>query len=159
MSWLLKVANFSPLVLWDIINFTFFRCFVRIFGSNSINVIFGFIFKFPVKMSQLMSRPRSIHRSFLFYAICFFIYYISVIWKYESYIIFFLFTSYKKYLVLSLNWSEFLRQQIRISDRNFNSGLSVKLMNEKRFLFLVIIVHPGFNCGQNIIWLKANDIT
>ena len=59
---------------------------------------------------------------------------------------------------MGLDRSEFLRKDISISNWDLGSSLGVELMDEKGFLFLVVIVESWLDGGQNIVWLEANHV-
>ena len=50
VAWLLQVANFCPLVLWNVIHFALFGCLIWVLWANGINEIFSLELKFPVKV-------------------------------------------------------------------------------------------------------------
>lgn len=65
---------------------------------------------------------------------------VALIRKHRSDVVLLLLSSDEENLVLGLDGSELLRQDIVVPYCDFDCGLSVQLMNEQRFLFLVIVV-------------------
>ena len=105
-----------------------------------------------------MTTPRIVHKCTFLDTICLFINDITFIWKNWSNIIFFFLTTDKKDFVLGLNRSKFLWKNISISNRNFYCCLGIQLMNEKRFLLLVVVMKTRFYTSQDIIRFKTNNI-
>lgn len=50
VAWLLQVANFCPLVLWNVIHFALFGCLIWVLWAYGVNEIFSLELKFPVKV-------------------------------------------------------------------------------------------------------------
>ena len=105
-----------------------------------------------------MPTSRIIHKSPLFDSVSLLIDNVTFIWKNWSDVIFFFLTTNEENFILSLNRSEFLRENVRISDRNFDGSLGVQLVDEKTFLLFIVVMQPRFDTGQNIIWFKTNHI-
>jgi hypothetical protein len=158
MSWLFQITNFCPLIFRYIINFALFTGLIRVLATDGIDKIFGFKFKFSMKMGQLVATSGIIHKSSFFDTISLFIDNITLIGKYWSNVIFFFFSTDKENFILSLNRSKFLRKNICISYRNFNGSLGVQLVDKKTFLLFIVIMQPRLYTGQNIIGLKTNHI-
>lgn len=73
-------------------------------------------------------------------------------------IVLFLLSTNKEYFILRLNRSEILRKYVSIPQRNLNCGLSVQLVDEQRLLLIAVIVEPGLDRSQDVVWLKTNHI-
>lgn len=125
MPRLLKVTNFCPFILWNIINFTFLGCVIRIFRTYRVNEIFCLVIKFSVKMSELMARSCVVHESSFFYFVCQFIDNVALVWEHASNVVFFLLSTDEKDFVLTLDRCEFLWQNFSVSDWNFDCCLSI----------------------------------
>lgn len=61
MARVVKVANFHPLVLRNIICLALFGGFIGILGADGIDVILRLVVKFPVEVGKLMARARVLH--------------------------------------------------------------------------------------------------
>ena len=59
---------------------------------------------------------------------------------------------------MSLDRSEFLGQDIGVSYGDLDSGLSVKLVNEKRLLLFVVVVKTWLDRREDIIRLERDHI-
>ena len=109
-------------------------------------------------MRQLMTWSCIIHEGLLFNLIGQLIDDPALIWEHASDIVFLLLSSDEEYFILTLDWSEFLGQNFRVSDWNFYCCLGIKLMDEQAFLLLIIVVKTRLDTSQNIVWIKGNDI-
>ena len=158
VPWLFKIADFCPFVLGNIIHFTFFGRLIRILASNRINKIFSLKLKLSMQMRQLMAAACAVHKRTLLNFVGLLVDDITFIRKYRSDIVFLLLPSDEKYLVLSLNWRKFLRENIGISNWDLCCCLSVQLMNKQRLLFFIVIMQPRFNRCKDIVRLKRNNI-
>lgn len=105
-----------------------------------------------------MATSWMVHEWSFFYSVSLLINNITLIRKHWSNIIFFLLSSNEEDFVLSLDWGKLVWQNISISNWDFNCALSIKLMNEKRFLFFIVIVKSWFDACKDIIWFKTDDI-
>ena len=61
MSGLSEVSYLEPFVFRNVVNFTFFACFIGLFGPNGVDQIFGLVFEFSVEMGQLVAASRHFH--------------------------------------------------------------------------------------------------
>ena len=125
MPRLLKVTNFCPFILWNIIHFAFLWCVIWIFRTYSVNEIFRLVIKFSVEMSELMTRSCVVHKRSFFYLICKFIDNVALVWEHASDIVLLLFSTDEKDFVLTLDRCEFLWQNFSVSDWNFDCCLSI----------------------------------
>lgn len=91
-------------------------------------------------MSQLMTRSLVVHEGPLLNLVGLLIDDVALIGKDGSNVIFFLLATDKENLVLGLNRCKFLRQNIRISDRNLNGSLGVELVDQKGPVLLIVIM-------------------
>lgn len=82
----------------------------------------------------------------------------ALVRKDRSDIIFLLFSSNEEDLVLSLDRREVLGKDVRVSQRDLHSGLSVQLMDEQRLLLVAVVVQSRLDWGQDVIWLEADHI-
>lgn len=82
----------------------------------------------------------------------------TVVWIDASNLIFLLFASNNKNLVLSLNTSKVCRKLICISELNTLCSLWSKFVNIKMSAIFIKVMKSGFRTCKNIIWIKANNI-
>ena len=135
-----KVTDFNPSILRNIISFAFLRGFIGVLRADSINVVLGLILKLAVQVSQLMARSRILHCCTRNHFICLFIYHIGLSGIDALDLIFTLLTTDDENLILCLNRRELLRKSISVAQLNALSGLTGKFMNIKFLSFFIKIV-------------------
>ena len=112
----------------------------------------------PMEVRQLVTGSSVIHECALLHFVSEFIDYVALVGKHRSDVIFFFLSTDEENLVLALDRSEFLGQNIGVSDRNFNSGLGVQLVDEQTFMFLVVVVQPWLDTRQNVVRLERDYV-
>ena len=53
---------------------------------------------------------------------------------------------------------EVLSKQVGISDGDLNCGLRIKLMDEKGFLLIAVVVESWLDGGKDVVGFKADHI-
>ncbi len=158
MTSVVKVSNFDPSILGNIIGFTFLGGFIGVLRTNSIYIVLGLVLELAVQVSQLMTWARILHG-------CTGNYFVSLLINHVGlsrvntldFILTFLSTDNKD-LVLSLDWGELLRQSVSVAQLNALCCLTWKLMDVKFFSFFIEIVKARAARCQDIIGLKADNV-
>lgn len=105
-----------------------------------------------------MARPSIVHKCSLLHLIGPLIDHIAFIWKNWADIVLFFLSSDEKYFVLGLDRCELLWQDVMVPDRDLDRSLGVKLVNEQRFLLIVVVVETRLDRGQNVVWFERNHV-
>ena len=69
VSWLLQIANISPLVFRDIVHLALLGGLIWIFRADGVNEIFGLEVELPVKVGQLVARSGTAHEGSLLHLV------------------------------------------------------------------------------------------
>lgn len=158
VSGLSKITDLKPFVLRNIINFTFFACFIRLFGSNGVDQIFGLVLEFSVEMGQLVAASRHLHvRSFLDF-VGLLIDDKGLSRVNASDIVFFLFPSNNEDFILSLDTCEFVWKEVRVSQLNSLGVLSAQFVDIQIFVSLIEIMESLLRLRQDVVRFETNDI-
>jgi hypothetical protein len=135
-----KVTDFNPSILRNIISFALLRGFIGVLGADSINVVFGLILKLAMQVSQLMARSWVLHWCTRNHFICLFINHIGLCGIDAFDFIFTLLTTYDENLVLCLDGRELLGKSVCVAQLDALCGLTGKFMNIKFLSFFIEIV-------------------
>jgi hypothetical protein len=81
MAGLLKVTNFCPLILRNVVHFAFLRGLVGILGADGVNKIFCLELKLSVEMCELVAGTSVVHEGALLDFVGTLIYNVALIGK------------------------------------------------------------------------------
>lgn len=158
MTSLVKVSNFNPSILGNIIGFTFLGGFIGVLRTNSIYIVLGLVFELAVQVSQLMTWARIFHGCTGNYFVSLLINHIGLSGINTLDFILTLLSTNNKDLILCLDWRELLRKSVSVAQLNTLCCLTWKLMDVKFFSFFIKIVKARAARCQDIIGLKADNI-
>ena len=158
MSGRVQFTDFGPLVLCHIVDFTFFRSVIWIFGTDCEKIVFCLVLHPFVKVSELMARSSILHWSTPFYFVCLLIDNKAISSDDRSDLVFFLLTTDTEHLVLNLDWGEILRQDFGVAETDWGSCLGSQFMNEQLLVFVVIVMKSWSVLLQNKVWFKTHNI-
>ena len=125
MSALIQLANLSPFVFRNVVNFTLLGSLIWVFGTNSEHKVFGLVFKPLVKVGQLVAWSAVLHAGSALDFVSLLINQEALIWHNSANLILLLLTTNKEYLILCLNWREILGNNIGVAKINLGCLLRV----------------------------------
>ena len=103
MSRLGQIGDFMPLIFRDVVDFTLLTCRIRVLATDRIDIVLRFEVKFAVQVNELMTASGMVHRCSNLDLILVFIDNEALFAEDATDLIFFLLTSDKEDLILSLH--------------------------------------------------------